>query len=180
MIRASAAVPSIRPVRTKQRPLRAKPRPRLFLIAPVPLPPVAALFSLFLSPSAALISANAEPLPRGRRLAAPINGNATRSDPGRTPPKQWLSSLLLVLLPLTGLGLPRLGDLTSPSTKLGAVRQRRRHELAATRPIPQRMDRDLDRHAGSEGLRPPALPCETGGAAHLDGPLLLGAVLGYV
>jgi hypothetical protein len=46
------------------------------------------------------------------------------------------------------------------------------HELAAIRSVPERMDEQLDGHARSEGLRTPALPRQSAGAAQLDRPVL--------
>src|SRR5215472_10810705 len=47
----------------------------------------------------------------------------------------------------------------------GAVRKRDRHELAAMRPVLERMNHGLDFHTGREGLGNPTLAGETAGGA---------------
>src|SRR5260370_30379861 len=54
----------------------------------------------------------------------------------------------------------------------GSVRQRYGHELSAVVAVPERMNDRLDFHAGRKGLGNPALPRQTGRAAHLHCPML--------
>src|SRR5947199_5949495 len=57
-------------------------------------------------------------------------------------------------------------------THFGAVRQRDPHELPAVAAVAQRMDGELDVHAGHQRLGGPTLAGDLARAAHLDSPLL--------